>query len=418
MAPAPRVAPSAPSASTGQAATAATSAASTSALAPAAFAFPQPAAAWQSAGPPPGQMMQLQQQVVMQLQQQQAMPASQLATPQRGVPGRAASVDGEIDGDQSSLSTARLSMVQPPPTPLDEVGLVLVDGIQKIQAMWVAEPERRGLEQRGLAAIVAKMHNAGTVQGVACIIKDAENLQELQEKHDGQAQAQAEPAGALLNRALEAFEKMGAAEQLNFERMGTEPPPPAPQVSPPSTWVNGPNYNNEDPLLVRRSRSHCLLRADRAHPHHTPPRFLPRPSQPRAFARPALLLSWQPCRLQATEAVLVVPGGSASKLLSALNPRRTAVTVTVRNRERPLLVQGDGRAEGRRFETVELIRPVAGDAADGEPTIVDTGFGLLTATYMLDPPQGGGSVPEEVEPSSSAEGPVRFKRCRDASASN
>jgi len=59
MAPAPRVAPSAPSASTGQAATAATSAASTSALAPAAFAFPQPAAAWQSAGPPPGQMMQL-----------------------------------------------------------------------------------------------------------------------------------------------------------------------------------------------------------------------------------------------------------------------------------------------------------------------------------------------------------------------
>lgn len=119
--------------------------------------------------------------------------------------------------------------------------------------------------------------------------------------------------------------------------------------------------------------------------------------------------------MQATEAILLVPGGRASKLTSELNPRRTAVTVTIRNASRPPVVQDDGRAQGRRSETVELIRPVAGSADDGEPTVVDTGFGLLSATFVLDPLQGGGAALEEEDPSSSVEGPSR-KRTLDAAS--
>jgi len=117
-------------------ATATTSAASTSAAAASAFAFPQPAAvAWP---PPPGQMpeqIQMQQQLVVmqhlqhlqQQQQQQPMPASQLATPRQGGPGRAASADVS----QGSLSSART--VDPALTPLDAAGRVLAAGMGNIQ---------------------------------------------------------------------------------------------------------------------------------------------------------------------------------------------------------------------------------------------------------------------------------------------
>jgi hypothetical protein len=364
-------------------------------------------------------MVHLQQLAMaqqMQQQMQQSMPAPQLATPQQGVPGRKVSVEVS----HGSLPSACLSTVQPAPTAVESAGRTLEAGLLQIQQMWKDEPARRVLEQQALVDIVAKLDDVSCVQGVARVLEAARNLQALQVTHYNQAAAQAEPVGALLNQAMEALEEtsdaMSGAERLDFGlRTATEPPPPASQVPLPS-WVSGPLYNTKDPLLVRRSP--CLLRADRAHPHHTPPRFLPRPSQPRTFARPALLLSWQPCRLQATEAVLLVPGGSASKLTSALNPRRTAVTVTIRNAERTELVRSDGRAQGKRSETVELIRPVAGDAVDGDPTLADTGFGLLTVTYVLDPPQGSGAAPEEADPSSSVEGPPRTKRYRDESASS
>ena len=99
-------------------------------------------------------------------------------------------------------------------------------------------------------------------------------------------------------------------------------------------------------------------------------------------------------------------------------PKKMPQKTRKRNAERTELVRSDGRAQGKRSETVELIRPVAGDAVDGDPTLADTGFGLLTVTYVLDPPQGSGAAPEEVDPSSSVEGPPRTKRYRDESASS
>ena len=425
MAPAPPLAaPAAPIGSAEQAAAAAAAAAPTAAsgtaTSAAPFAISQSAAAAWSPPPPLSEQMAHLQQLAMaqqvQQQMQQSMPAPQLATPQQGVPGRKVSVEVS----HGSLPSACLSTVQPAPTAVESAGRTLEAGLLQIQQMWKDEPARRVLEQQALVDIVAKLDDVSCVQGVARVLEAARNLQALQVTHYNQAAAQAEPVGALLNQAMEALEEtsdaMSGAERLDFGlRTATEPPPPASQVPLPS-WVSGPLYNTKDPLLVRRSP--CLLRADRAHPHHTPPRFLPRPSQPRTFARPALLLSWQPCRLQATEAVLLVPGGSASKLTSALNPRRTAVTVTIRNAERTELVRSDGRAQGKRSETVELIRPVAGDAVDGDPTLADTGFGLLTVTYVLDPPQGSGAAPEEADPSSSVEGPPRTKRYRDESASS
>ena len=425
MAPAPPLAaPAAPIGSAEQAAAAAAAAAPTAAsgtaTSAAPFAISQSAAAAWSPPPPLSEQMAHLQQLAMaqqvQQQMQQSMPAPQLATPQQGVPGRKVSVEVS----HGSLPSACLSTVQPAPTAVESAGRTLAAGLLQIQQMWKDEPARRVLEQQALVDIVAKLDDVSCVQGVARVLEAARNLQALQVTHYNQAAAQAEPVGALLNQAMEALEEtsdaMSGAERLDFGlRTATEPPPPASQVPLPS-WVSGPLYNTKDPLLVRRSP--CLLRADRAHPHHTPPRFLPRPSQPRTFARPALLLSWQPCRLQATEAVLLVPGGSASKLTSALNPRRTAVTVTIRNAERTELVRSDGRAQGKRSETVELIRPVAGDAVDGDPTLADTGFGLLTVTYVLDPPQGSGAAPEEADPSSSVEGPPRTKRYRDESASS
>ena len=426
MAPAPPLAaPAAPIGSAEQAAAAAAAAAPTAAsgtaTSAAPFAISQSAAAAWSPPPPLSEQMAHLQQLAMaqqvQQQMQQSMPAPQLATPQQqGGPGRKVSVEVS----HGSLPSACLSTVQPAPTAVESAGRTLEAGLLQIQQMWKDEPARRVLEQQALVDIVAKLDDVSCVQGVARVLEAARNLQALQVTHYNQAAAQAEPVGALLNQAMDALEEtsdaMSGAERLDFGlRTATEPPPPASQVPLPS-WVSGPLYNTKDPLLVRRSP--CLLRADRAHPHHTPPRFLPRPSQPRTFARPALLLSWQPCRLQATEAVLLVPGGSASKLTSALNPRRTAVTVTIRNAERTELVRSDGRAQGKRSETVELIRPVAGDAVDGDPTLADTGFGLLTVTYVLDPPQGSGAAPEEADPSSSVEGPPRTKRYRDESASS
>jgi len=300
---------------------------------------------------------------------QQSMPAPQLATPQQGVPGRKVSVEVS----HGSLPSACLSTVQPAPTAVESAGRTLEAGLLQIQQMWKDEPARRVLEQQALVDIVAKLDDVSCVQGVARVLEAARNLQALQVTHYNQAAAQAEPVGALLNQAMEALEEtsdaMSGAERLDFGlRTATEPPPPASQVPLPS-WVSGPLYNTKDPLL-------------------------------------------------ATEAVLLVPGGSASKLTSALNPRRTAVTVTIRNAERTELVRSDGRAQGKRSETVELIRPVAGDAVDGDPTLADTGFGLLTVTYVLDPPQGSGAAPEEADPSSSVEGPPRTKRYRDESASS
>jgi len=218
------------------------------------------------------------------------------------------------------------------------------------------------LEQQALAAVEAKLQDTSSVQGVALILQEVQNLQRMQATHYDQAREQAEPAGALLNQALEALETaeaMSGAGRLGFGlQTAADPPSPASHLPP---WVAGPHYNAENPLL-------------------------------------------------ATEAVLLVPGGFASKLTSALNPRRTAVTVTIRNASRSELVQSDGRAQGRRSETVELIRPVAGSADDGEPAVVDTGFGLLSATFVLDPPQGGGAARGEEDPSSSSEGPSSRKK--------
>ena len=98
-----------------------------------------------------------------------------------------------------------------------------------------------------------------------------------------------------------------------------------------------------------------------------------------------------------------------------LNPRRTDVELTVRNQDRPPLVKQDGRAKGRCSESFKLDKPVAGEADDGSPKVVDSGFGLLVVTFELDPPPPPPVAAEAEDASSSVEPPSRHKRARSRS---
>ena len=97
--------------------------------------------------------------------------------------------------------------------------------------MWKDEPARRVLEQQALAAVEAKLQDTSSVQGVALILQEVQNLQRMQATHYDQAREQAEPAGALLNQALEALETaeaMSGAGRLGFGlQTAADPPSPA-----------------------------------------------------------------------------------------------------------------------------------------------------------------------------------------------
>ena len=219
------------------------------------------------------------------------MPASQLATPLQGGPGRAASA-GVSQGSLPSAPTA-----EPAETPLDAAGRLLSAGMRKLQKMWVDEPARRELEQQALAAIEAKLQEASSVQGVATILELVQNLQSMQGTHYDQARDQAEPAGDLLNNAVAALEALEAAESMSAEKAAgamsgagrldfsqqpaADLPPPAAQVPLP-TWLAGPHYNDKDPLKARRS--HCPLYPPSPHTASLSP--APRPSHARLHALP------------------------------------------------------------------------------------------------------------------------------------
>lgn len=107
--------------------------------------------------------------------------------------------------------------------------------------------------------------------------------------------------------------------------------------------------------------------------------------------------------MQATKAVLTVPGGAKTKVFLWLNPRRTDLTITLRNSDRPEPIMADRRVVGRATGTVKLERPVSGAAVKGEASsgsaldgavkVEDSGFGLIKITIAFDPPERAQASP-------------------------
>jgi hypothetical protein len=294
-------------------------------------------------------------------------------------------------------------------TAVNGVGRHLVDALTVIQASWNAEAERRRVETTHLEAIEEQLRDASTVTGVACVVQKLDFIHQLRNEHASQLAQENEQVGRLLNNGMTLMDSVSSAVcTLEYEE-ADEPPAPAP--TPPS-WADGPQYDDEDPLQVRAPPSQHL-------PCAPPPHLASASSGAPASSKRVLALALPaklalPCRLQAQSVTFVVPGGKDSEVSATLNPRRTAVTLAVRNKGRLKLVKDDGRAKGSRSESFELEKAVAGDAADGSLKVVDSGHGLLVVTFQLDPPPLPRPAAAE-DPSSSAEGPERAKRCRSPS---